>query len=254
MDLVRPNAIYSLYDVTFRYGSDPVLDHVSLSIEAGERVAIMGSSGAGKSTLLSLLNGALRPTEGELWLLGYRHHGLPRKRLQKIQAQIGTIYQQFQLIESLRVIHNVNAGHLARWPLWKALCSLVWPLDLPTAKAALEQVGLPEYLFHPTHQLSGGQQQRVAIARILIQNPQVILADEPVSSLDPRLSQEIVALLVSISRAQSKTLIMSLHDVALAQQYCDRMIGLKAGSIYFDGPTASITETMLTELYQGQEP
>lgn len=226
-----------------------ILQDLNLTIGWGERVAILGSSGAGKSSLLRLLNGALMPSKGDLKILGRSVHGIPRRQLRFLQRQIGTIYQQFHLVRDLRVIHNVNAGHLARWPVWKALWSLVYPLGISQARVALEQVGMADQLFSQTATLSGGQQQRVAIARVLIQNPSVVLADEPVSSLDPRLSQDIMALLLSLLGEQPRTLVMSLHDVALAKQYCDRILGLKAGRLMFDLPSADVTTLDLADLY-----
>ena len=181
--------------------------------------------------------------------MGRSRHNLSAKQLRFLQRQIGTIYQQFNLIQDLRVIHNVNAGHLARWPLWKALFSLIYPLGLSQAQSALSQVGMAAHTFSPTTQLSGGQQQRVAIARVLIQNPLIVLADEPVSSLDPRLSDEIMELLTSLLADQPRTFIASLHDVELAKLYCDRIIGLKQGQLLFDLPTSEISDEHLKTLY-----
>ena len=212
-------------------------------------MAIIGSSGAGKSSLLKLLNGAVEPSQGSMQLLGQNRKGLSRRQLRFLQRQVGTIYQQFHLINDLRVIHNINVGNLARWPLWKALWSLVYPLEIPQAHAALEKVGIADQLFNPTAQLSGGQQQRVAIARVLIQNPMVVLADEPVSSLDPRLSDDIMALLLSLLGDQPRTFITSLHDVGLAKHYCDRIVGLQAGCIVFDLPSTAVSTAQLAELY-----
>ena len=245
----RPTA-YDLKQVSLRLDRQLILQDISLRIDWGERVALLGASGAGKSTLIKLLNGALKPTQGELSIMGRSRLALNPRQLRGIQRQIGTIYQHFNLIRDLRVIHNVNAGHLARWPLWKALWSLVYPLGLDQAQAVLTQVGMDSETFSPTSQLSGGQQQRVAIARVLIQNPLIVLADEPVSSLDPRLSDEIMELLTALLAEQPRTFIASLHDVSLARQYCDRMIGIKAGRILFDKQNDKVTSTDLETLYQ----
>lgn len=250
MTPIVPNEpAYELKNVFLSRNGVSILEDLEFSINWGERVAIIGASGAGKSSLLKLLNGSLQPSQGSLRLWGQSRAALNRRQLRLLQRQIGTIYQQFHLINDLRVIHNVNAGHLARWPVWKALWSLIYPLEIPQAHHALEQVGMADQLFSPTAQLSGGQQQRVAIARILIQNPMVVLADEPVSSLDPRLSDDIMALLISLLGDQPRTLITSLHDVGLAKHYCDRILGLKAGRLLFDLPSVEVSTACLAELY-----
>ncbi|MEB3295840.1 MAG: ATP-binding cassette domain-containing protein, partial [Synechococcales bacterium] len=210
----------------------------------------VGSSGAGKSTLLQLLNTTLTPTQGEMMLLGLNVRQVRSQSRHHLQRQVGMIYQQFHLVESLKVIHNVNAGHLGRWSLWKALVSLLFPLEVATARQALVQVGIPEKLFARTDTLSGGQQQRVAIARVLVQDPVVILADEPIASLDPTLSQEVMELLCQLCDEKGRTLVVSLHDVQLARRYCDRMIGLRQGQILFDVPSDRVTDAMMTHLYQ----
>ncbi|MEM9136673.1 MAG: phosphonate ABC transporter ATP-binding protein [Cyanobacteria bacterium P01_F01_bin.42] len=241
--------VYELKSVSLTLKDTRVLEDLNLRVNWQERVAIIGPSGAGKSSLLRLLNGALKPSDGQLKILGQSVQGLSRRQLRLIQRQIGTIYQQFNLVNDLRVIHNVNAGNLGRWPVWKALWSLLYPLNIDEARRALEQVGIAEKLFIPTAQLSGGQQQRVAIARVLIQNPLVVLADEPVSSLDPRLSQDMIELLLSLLGQQPRTVITSLHDVALAKHYYDRIVGLRSGRILFDLPAIAVTTEKLAELY-----
>jgi len=239
-----------LRQVCQRFDRFTALRDMTLQIYPGERVALVGSSGAGKSTLIRLLNGTLRPTVGEVWALGRNLNGLSSRQLRQVQRQIGTVYQQFHLVDNLAVIHNVNAGHLGRWSFFKALLSLLYPLDVDVAAQALKQVGIPEKLYTRTDRLSGGQQQRVAIARVIVQNPHVILADEPVASLDPELSREVMDLLCQLVQAEHKTLVVSLHTVELAQQYCDRIIGLKQGRVLFDVPTRDISSTLFDELYR----
>ncbi|NER27900.1 MAG: ATP-binding cassette domain-containing protein, partial [Symploca sp. SIO1C4] len=210
----------------------------------------VGSSGAGKSTLLSLLNGTLLPTQGEVWALGRNLSSLTSRRLRQVQREIGTVYQQFQLVDSLKVIHNVNAGHLGHWSFFKAAWSLVCPLEVETAIKALAQVGIPEKIYESTDQLSGGQQQRVALARVLVQNPLVILADEPISSLDPELSREIMDLLRQMSHSGGKTLVVSLHSLEFARSHCQRLVGLRKGKIVFDAPVAAVSQEMIENLYR----
>jgi phosphonate transport system ATP-binding protein len=241
--------VYQLQQVSHHFNRTFSLQEITCNIQAGERVALVGSSGAGKSTLLRLLNASLAPTSGELSILGRSVQQLNARSQRHLQRQIGTIYQQFHLIDSLRVIHNVNAGRLGNWSLWKSCLSLIWPHDRASVLQALQQVGIPEQIDARTDQLSGGQQQRVAIARVLVQNPTVILADEPIASLDPTLSHEVMGLLTQLATQKQRTLIVSLHDVAIAQQYCDRMIGLKQGKIQFDAPVAAVEPDWLKHLY-----
>lgn len=242
--------IYELERISHRFEGTRALVDVSLRIWPGEQVALVGPSGAGKSTLLRLLNGGLLPDHGEIRILGREPARLSPRELHCLQAQIGTIYQQFHLVDTLRVVHNINAGHLSRWSLPKAILSLFWPLEVNTAAHALEEVGIPEKLYERTDRLSGGQQQRVAIARVLVQNPAVILADEPVSNIDPERSREILELLQRINQQTGKTLVISLHTLELALRYCQRIIGLRAGRILFDAPTASVTPEMVADLYR----
>lgn len=241
----------ALSDVTCRFGSVLALDEVSLAIAPGERIALVGPSGAGKSTLLSLFNGSLTPTSGEVQVLGKSLKKLSNHQRRQLQRQVGTVYQQHNLVANLSVIHNVNAGHLGRWPLWRALWSLVWPQQVSVARQALAQLGLADKLHARTERLSGGQQQRVALARVLVQDPAIVLADEPVASVDPARSHDIMKLLCELvtSLGENRTLVISLHDVALAKAYCDRIIGLRQGRILFDLSSEAVTDEQLARLY-----
>ncbi|MGH3467745.1 MAG: phosphonate ABC transporter ATP-binding protein, partial [Thermocrispum sp.] len=177
--------VFVLHQVGVRYGMTEALIDVGLGVRAGEQVAVIGPSGAGKSTLIGLLNGTARASAGRVSLLGRDTGTLSRRELRVIQRRIGTIHQRFDLVEQLRAVHNVNAGRLGTWPWWKAAASLIWPRDVDAAREALERVGIGDKLHSRTQDLSGGEQQRVAIARVLAQRPELILADEPVASLDP---------------------------------------------------------------------
>lgn len=241
--------IFELKNVNQKFGHVQSLSNINLQIQPGERVALVGSSGAGKSTLISLLNGTLLPTSGEVWVLGRNLSQLRPKLLRQVQRQIGTIYQQFHLVDNLRVIHNVNAGHLGRWSFCKAMLSLMWPLEVETAAKALSKVGIPEKLYERTDRLSGGQQQRVAIARVLVQNPTAILADEPISSLDPERSREIMDLLRQLSLDTGKTLVTSLHAIEFARSHYQRVIGLRHGRILFDTSAEALSNQVIEELY-----
>lgn len=244
------DCIFELKHVTKQFGKLPVLIELNLQLQAGERVALVGPSGAGKSTLISLLNGTQFPSRGEVWAFGCNLAHLSPRQLRRVQRRIGTVYQQFHLVDNLRVIHNINAGHLSRWSLLKAAFSLFWPLEVETAAQALTQVGIPEKLYERTDRLSGGQQQRVALARVLVQNPLVILADEPIASLDPERSREVMDLLRDMSEQTGKTLIVSLHAIELALSYCQRIIGLRQGEILFDLPAGSVQPEMIEALYR----
>jgi phosphonate transport system ATP-binding protein len=226
------------------------LTDCSFTLYAGERVALLGPSGAGKSTLLGLLNGSLAPSSGQVTIMGQSVGGLGPRQLRRLQRLVGMVYQQHHLVGNLSVIHNVNAGHLGRWSLAKAIWSLLWPQEVATAVQALAQVGIAEKLYARTDRLSGGQQQRVALARVLVQDPAVILADEPISSVDPERSREMMDLLRHLSETTGKTLVISLHDVKFAVSHCDRILGLRQGKILFDAPTTQVTEAMMADLYQ----
>ncbi len=227
------------------------LDGIDLKIDQGEKVALIGPSGAGKTTLFRLLNCTLRPTSGKLWIDGEDIDLLHGQRLRQVRRRIGSVYQQHNLVPRLRVIHNVLAGQLGRWSTLRSLMSLCKPADLEIAHSALRHVEIADKIFERTDELSGGQQQRVAIARVLVQDPEVILADEPVSSVDPTLASSIVRLLIDISQNTRKTLLVSLHSVDLALAYFPRVIGIKLGRAVFDLSPDKISDDMLEDLYSG---
>ena len=229
------------------------VDEVTLDVQAGERVAVIGPSGAGKTTLFRMLNATLRPTSGALWFDAANLERLSGRRLRQLRRRIGTVYQQHNLVPQLRVVHNVLAGRLGHWSLPKALWSLIAPQERAVALGALEHVGIPEKLYTRTAYLSGGQQQRVAIARVLVQDPDVILADEPVSSVDPTLGRTIIELLVQLAESHCKTLVANLHAVSFALDFFPRVIGVRHGRIAFDLPSAAVTEKVLADLYAGME-
>jgi len=243
---------YRLESVRKEFGGQQVaLDGIDLKIDQGEKVALIGPSGAGKTTLFRLLNCTLRPTSGKLYIADEDIAALHGQRLRHVRRRIGSVYQQHNLVPRLQVIHNVLAGQLGRWPTLRSLWSLCKPGDVELAHSALSQVEIAEKLFERTDELSGGQQQRVAIARVLVQNPEVILADEPVSSVDPTLASTIVRLLVDISRSTRRTLLVSLHSVDLALAYFPRVVGIKQGRVAFDLSPDKINDDMLEDLYAG---
>ena len=244
--------MYELRSIRKVFGPDDVaLEGISLTVGRGEHVAFIGPSGAGKTTLVRILNLTLRPTEGTMILDGRDAAALSAVELRRLRTRIGTIYQQHNLVGRLRVVHNVLAGNLGRWSALTALASLVHPRGVDEAAHALEQVGIPEKLYARTDELSGGQQQRVAIARVLVQDPDVILADEPVSSVDPSLAITIVSLLRDLSHESRKTLLMNLHSVDLALAYFPRIVGIREGRVHFDLAPDKVSAELLSELYAG---
>ena len=245
-------AVLELRQIGLPGRTQPRLDGVSLRIEAGERVALLGPSGAGKSTLLAVANGLLTPAAGEvLWQGEPRARGARARRRQ--QARIGTLWQDLRLIEELTVQQNLNCGRLAQWGWPKALLNLLLPLDTAACRDALRQLDLDaELLEQPVSLLSGGQRQRVAIARLLRQNPTLLLADEPLASLDPRLAQELLELLLRQCQAP-RALLLSLHRPDLLPGF-DRVIGLRQGRLLFDRPAAQLQPQQLQELYAEAAP
>jgi phosphonate transport system ATP-binding protein len=229
----------------------PRLDQVSLTIRAGERVALLGASGAGKSTLLAVANGLVAPEVGSVhWQGEPPARGRRRRRLQ--QARIGTLWQELRLIEELTVQQNLNAARLAHWGWTRAVLNLLLPLESEACRSALRAVDLePELLDQPVAALSGGQRQRVAIARLLRQEPTLLLADEPLASLDPRLAGELLALLLRQGEAP-RGLLLSLHRPDLLAGF-DRVIGLQQGRVLLDLPLAQLQPQQLQELY-GRTP
>ncbi len=244
--------MYRLEGLTKRFGDLAAVAGVDLKVSPGERVAVIGPSGAGKTTLFRMLNLTLRPSGGRFWIGEQEVTALHGGALRGLRRRIGTIYQQQNLVSRLRVVHNVLAGRLGTWSAFRAVTSLVNPSEADVARRALERVGMPEKLWARTDELSGGQQQRVAIARVLVQNPDVILADEPVSSVDPSLANTIVRLLLDLAGASGKTLIMNLHTVDLALAYFPRVIGFREGRVTFDLSPAEVTDGLLAQLYAGE--
>ncbi len=243
--------LLSLRGVTVRYSSgDPVaIDNLSLTVKAGERVALIGPSGAGKSTILRLASGLTLPTSGEVEVLGLSSQLLGKRSNRATRCRIGIISQDFSLVGPLRVASNVAAGRLGRWSWLRAIRTLIRPGPIDEISQALSRVGIPEKIWDRADQLSGGQQQRTAIARSLFQNPDLLLADEPVSALDPARSDAVMAVLAEAATTKGKALVASMHDAPLAIRHCDRIIALRSGRLQFDLPSSEVTDSLLDELY-----
>ena len=252
--MADPTPSFRVRGAGVSFGGVRALSGVDLRVGRGECVALIGPSGAGKSSLLSLLNGSLAPGAGRVEALGVDLGGASARERRAVQARIGTVRQQFDLVGQLRVVHNVNAGRLGRWSLWKAVTSLLVPREVGAVRHALAQVGLEDKLHERTDRLSGGEQQRVAIARVLVQEPQAILADEPIASLDRTRGAEIVDLMLALSAELGTTLVVSLHDVRVALGRFERVVTLREGRVTFDGPPGELSEGDLEALYATERP
>ena len=242
-------AMFEARGASVSYGALRALEGVDLQVQRGEQVALIGPSGAGKSTLLSLRNAFRSPDEGDVHVLGRDLAGGSLRRRRQVQRRVGTVGQQFDLAGQLRVVHNVNAGHLGNWSLWRAAVSLLAPRDVEGAREALRQVGLEGKLFERTDRLSGGEQQRVAIARVLVQEPWAILADEPIASLDPTRGTEVIDPLLALGQKLGTTLVVSLHDVDVALARFERVVALREGRVTYDGSPADLREGFISDLY-----
>jgi phosphonate transport system ATP-binding protein len=228
-----------------RYGQAAALQGVTVDIEPGEFVAIIGRSGAGKTTFLRCLSGAVPPSEGRIGLDGEDLASLAAQGLRRHRARVGMIYQQFNLVRRLRVLDNVLVGRLPHLGGWRRLAALAWRFDAHESEIALRclaHVGLVDRAWQRTDTLSGGEQQRVAIAKILAQDPALILADEPIASLDVVNGALVMETLRRVASESGLTVIATLHHMELALRYADRILGFRAGTLVFDGPPAALDE------------
>jgi phosphonate transport system ATP-binding protein len=226
---------------------------VDLSIASGERVAIIGPSGAGKSSLLGLLASALPPSSGAVELLCADPWRLPARARQRLRTRIGLIHQAPPLPPRQRVVTAVLAGKLGQWGLGKSLLNLLHPVDIPGAREVLARLDLADKLFAQCQQLSGGQLQRVGIARALYQDPELLLADEPVSAMDPVLADHTLSVLCRHAEARGVTLVASLHAVDLALAHFPRIVGVREGQIAFDRPAGEVSQDLLDALYANEQ-
>ena len=229
------------------------LDDVSLQVADGEMVALLGASGSGKSTLLRHLAGFVAgdAASGSVTVNGQliQRRGKLSRQVRGARASIGFVFQQFNLVGRLPVITNVLTGMLPRVPLWRSLTRWFRRDEVRAGLDALAQAGIDDYAFQRASTLSGGQQQRAAIARTLVQNARVILADEPIASLDPESSRRVMDTLAQINRSRKVAVVVSLHQVDVALRYCPRAVALRHGKVVYDGPSANLTPAMLSELY-----
>ncbi len=227
------------------------LSDVNVTIPDGDFVAIIGLSGAGKSTFLRCLNRLVDPTEGEVWVNGVNVAALKGAELRAYRRTVGFIFQQFNLVTRLTVLDNVLTGRLGYHPTWRGVLGLYREQDYAIARTYIRRVGLADKENTRVDQLSGGQQQRVAIARAMAQEPQLILADEPMASLDPRLSDVILGLLKEYNEEKGVTVLVNIHVLELARRYARRILAFNKGRLVFDGPVEELTPERAKEIYAG---
>ncbi|EMD98253.1 MULTISPECIES: phosphonate ABC transporter ATP-binding protein [Stutzerimonas stutzeri subgroup] len=248
------NAAIRVERLNKTFAGKQALFDLGLTIQPGEMVALIGASGSGKSTLLRHLAGLAccdRAAGGRIEVLGREVQATGRLHgeVRRLRADIGYIFQQFNLVNRLSVLDNVLLGFLGRMPRWRGSLGMFSDEQKRQAMAALERVGLAERAAQRASTLSGGQQQRVAIARALTQQAEVILADEPIASLDPESARKVMEILADINRQDGKTVVVTLHQVDYALRYCSRAVALKGGRIHYDGPSAALSDHLLNDLY-----
>ena len=258
-------SILEIKDLHQSYGATtPVLRAISLRIEQGEFVGIIGLSGSGKSTLLRCINRLIDASSGAIMVPrsligGGSNNGradvlkLARPELRLLRRKIGMVFQQFNIAKRLSVIENVLSGGFGYQPALRSTLRIFSAEEQRQALANLKRVGLLDHAYKRADELSGGEQQRVAIARTLMQQPAIILADEPVSSLDPKLSRVVLDILKRVCKEDGITALVSLHTLELTREYADRVIGLKQGQVFFDGPVRDLTEAIVDSVYQRRE-
>jgi phosphonate transport system ATP-binding protein len=230
----------------------PVISNIDLAIEAKGITAIIGPSGTGKSTLVRCINGLVAPTSGEIVFKGERLSGLKGKALRHARRRIGMVHQEYNLVERLSVMENVLSGRLGYVPAWRAWLRRFDQADIDKAFALLDAVGLGAFATRRADQLSGGQRQRVGIARALMQDPELLLADEPTSSLDPKTSVEIIELMARLAADRGLPVIINIHNVELAKRFAARIVGMAHGTVVFDGPPDQLSDRHLADIYGGE--
>ncbi len=228
---------------------DLALNSVDLEVQKGQVMALIGPSGAGKSTLIRCVNRLVAPTSGEIWFNGENIVKMRSGKLRRARRNMGMIFQEFALVERLTVMENVLSGRLGYVGFWRSYLRKFPRNDIKGAFRLIEKVGLDAMTNKRADELSGGQRQRVGIARALIQNPDILLVDEPTASLDPKTSRQIMRLITELCEENQLAAIINIHDVALAQMFSERIVGLREGSIVYDGSPDDLKPDVLTEIY-----
>ena len=237
---------------TYKTG-DAALSDATLDVPKGQIIGLIGPSGAGKSTLIRCINRLVEPTSGKVMLGKVDLVRLSKTELRHQRRRIGMIFQEYALVERLTVMENVLSGRLGYVSFWRSFLRRYPPRDIQLAYRLLDRVGLMDHADKRADALSGGQRQRVGIARALAQEPELLLVDEPTASLDPKTSRQIMRLLTEICEERGLPAIVNIHDVPLAQQFMQRIVGLRAGRIVFDGSPKELTENVLTEIYGAED-
>lgn len=239
----------SIRNLTKQFGAHTAVDSVSLEVNAGSFVSVIGRSGAGKSTLLRMINRLNEPTQGAIEYDGVVVTDLKGVALNEWRRNCAMVFQQFNLVGRLDVLTNVLMGRLTTVPTWRALLTLWSDKDKLDALETLDRFGMADFAAQRCDQLSGGQQQRVALCRALVQRPQIILADEPIASLDPKNTLMVMDALKRINEELGITVICNLHDLDIARDYCDRLVGMSDGHVVFDDVPEQFTEALVHDLY-----
>jgi phosphonate transport system ATP-binding protein len=236
------------------FAGKPALNDVSLYVEPGEMVALIGASGSGKSTLLRHIPGFIAADSGEVQVFGksVQHAGCVSRSVRRLRREIGFVFQQFNLVGRLSVMTNVLIGLMPDMPWWRRMLVRFSVIDRRNAIRALSAVGIADTAWQRASTLSGGQQQRAALARCIVQQARLVLADEPIASLDPESSRKVMELLAQMNRDHGCTVLVSLHQVEFALQHCPRTVALRAGAVVYDGPSSALTPQLLRELYGAQ--
>ncbi len=244
-------SILSVTDLKVRYSASgpEILKGISFEVDADDFFAIIGPSGAGKSTLIRCINRLVEPKSGGIELYGTDVLALNSRGLRKLRRDVGMIFQEFNLVDRMSVMDNVLSGRLGYVSNFTALFRLFSKQDITRALSVLDRVGLSDQVDKRADQLSGGQRQRVGIARALMQDPKLLLLDEPTSSLDPKISREVMALIMEIAAEYKVPVLCNIHDVQLAMEFCNKIIGLQDGIKMFDGPTSKMNAKKLDEIY-----
>ncbi|WP_121628319.1 phosphonate ABC transporter ATP-binding protein [Poseidonibacter antarcticus] len=240
-------------NLTLGYKKEKILSDVSIKIKKGEFIGIIGPSGAGKSTLLMAVTGGIKVFDGKFEVLDYDLENIKKKNLIKLREQIGVIFQGYNLVDRISVLDNVISGTLKDIPLTRAIIKLYKKKELQKAKEYMDIVDMTKHSLKRCDELSGGQRQRVAIARALAAEPKIILADEPVSALDPKSAKKIMSILKKVNETYGVTVIANLHHLEYANEYCDRIIGVNNGTVVFDDKSEKLTDELVEKIYANNE-
>jgi phosphonate transport system ATP-binding protein len=241
--------VIKMKNLTLGYKKEIILKDIDLKIKKGEFIGIIGPSGAGKSTLLMSITGGIKVFDGKFEVLDFDLHNIKKKNLVKLREQIGVIFQGYNLVDRISVLDNVISGMLKDIPLSRAIIKLYKDKELKKAKEYMDIVDITKHSMKRCDELSGGQRQRVAIARALAAEPKIILADEPVSALDPKSARKVMEILKKVNETYGVTVIANLHHLEYAKEYCDRIIGVNSGTVIFDNNSENLTEKLVEKIY-----